>query len=128
MSSGLKETKKKKKGIGLRYALKGVNFVWAEEKNFKIHSLSAVCVILLGFLFRLSNTEWLFLMFSITIVFVTEMLNSAFESLVDELYPHYHPIAGKVKDIAAGSVLIAAIGAAITGFIIFVPKIIFLIF
>ena len=35
--------------------------------------------------------------------------------------PDYHPIAGDVKDVAAGAVLICAIAAAIVGMIVFIP-------
>ena len=47
--------------------------------------------------------------------------NTAIERLVNLVSPDYHPIAGDVKDIAAGAVLICAIFAALIGLIIFVP-------
>jgi len=51
-----------------------------------------------------------------------EMINTAIEKYIDLLTPEYHAVAGKVKDIAAGAVLISAFFAAIVGLIIFVPK------
>jgi diacylglycerol kinase len=55
---------------------------------------------------------------------ITEALNTAIECLTDLVSPEFHPLAGKVKDISAGAVLIAAIGAAVVGAVIFVPKVI----
>ena len=54
-------------------------------------------------------------------VLAAEAFNTAIERLVNLVSTDYHPIAGDVKDIAAGAVLICAIFAAIIGLIIFVP-------
>ena len=43
------------------------------------------------------------------------------EFLTDVASPDFHPLAGKAKDVAAGAVLIAAIGSAIIGIIVFGP-------
>lgn len=72
-------------------------------------------------------TEWLFLIFAIGIVLITEALNTAFEIDIDLTSPTYHPYARDTKDVAAGAVLLAVIMAGIIGFIIFLPKIIVLI-
>ena len=57
-------------------------------------------------------------------VFFTSMLNTAIETIVDLVSPNINPLAKKAKDIAAGSVLVMAIGAFLVGLIIFIPKII----
>ena len=53
-------------------------------------------------------------------VLAAEGFNTAIERLVDLVSPDFHPIAGDVKDVAAGAVLICAIAAAIVGAIIFI--------
>ncbi|WP_102026992.1 diacylglycerol kinase family protein [Salirhabdus sp. Marseille-P4669] len=121
MSSDFKDSKK---GIGLRYALNGIFLTFRTERNFRIHVAFKILVIIVGFFLELSKLEWGIIILCIALVLMAEMLNSALELLIDHLFPNVHPVAGKVKDIAAGSVLIAAICSAIIGFIIFVPKII----
>ena len=79
-------------------------------------------VIALGFLLNVSNFEWCLLIFAIGIVFTAELFNTAIEFLTDMISPGYDEKAGKVKDIAAAGVLIAAITSAIIGFIVFVPQ------
>ena len=55
------------------------------------------------------------------LVLAAEAFNTAIERLVNLVSPDYHPIAGDVKDIAAGAVLICAVTAALVGAIIFIP-------
>ena len=57
------------------------------------------------------------------LVLSAEAMNTAVEFVVDLVSPHYHPLAGKAKDVAAAAVLLAAFGAVIIGLIIFLPKI-----
>ena len=80
-------------------------------------------VIAAGIFFRVSNTEWLVLTLTMTLVMAAEGFNTALEFLTDLVSPNYHELAGKTKDVAAGAVLITAIGAIVIGMIIFVPKI-----
>jgi diacylglycerol kinase (ATP) len=61
---------------------------------------------------------------AIALVFAAEAFNSAIEALVDKISTGYNETAGKIKDLAAGAVLITAIATAITGLIIFVPHLI----
>jgi diacylglycerol kinase len=115
--------KDKKKGIGLRFAINGIFLVWRSERNFRIHILFTLLVILFSWYFQLSKLEWILVCFCIGFVLALEMINSAVELLIDHMFPEYHNVAGRIKDILAGSVLIAAISSAIIGMIIFAPKI-----
>jgi len=63
------------------------------------------------------------LVFCIALVFSMEAANTAIEYLTDLVSPEFHPLAGKAKDAAAAAVLFAAIGSAIVGLIIFLPKV-----
>ncbi len=78
----------------------------------------------LGFLLKINTFEWLIVIVVISLVLAAETFNTAIEYLVDMVSPEENKTAGKIKDIAAGAVLITAIGALITGIIIFLPKII----
>jgi undecaprenol kinase len=72
--------------------------------------------------------EWLFVIFAIGGMFALELLNTAIERLVDLVTMEYHPLAKQAKDIAAGAVFLYAIFSVIVGFIIFIPRILKLIF
>jgi len=62
------------------------------------------------------------------VVISLEMINTAIEIIVDMICPDHNKYAGKVKDLAAGAVLVAAIAAAVLGMKIFIPKIMALYF
>lgn len=104
-----------------KFAWKGISLLLRNEQNAWIHLLATLIVITFGFYFHISSYEWLACIICIAMVFSAEGFNTAIEKLVDLVSPEQQPLAGKVKDLAAGAVLIAAIGAAVTGFIIFVP-------
>lgn len=102
-----------------QYAFKGVWQVFVHEQNMRVHVLATIVVLATGAYFNITTTEWCLVVLCIGAVFAAEAFNTAIENLVDLLHPEQHPKAGIVKDIAAGAVLIAAISAAIVGFIIF---------
>ncbi len=76
-----------------------------------------------GLWLGLSITEWLWITAAAGIVLIVELLNTALEVLVDLVSPAIHPKAKIIKDVAAGSVLMAAVTAVLIGLIIFLPKI-----
>jgi len=88
----------------------------------KIHVLAATVVVGAAFFFEISLIEWIIIVICIGMVFISEIANTAIEYLVDFVSPEIHPVAGKIKDLSAGAVLIAAITSAITGLLIFGPK------
>ena len=113
----------------LEFALTGIFTAIKEERNMRNHAVSAVVVVLAGFLFQVSAIEWLFLFLSIFLVVAFEIINSAIEIVVD-LASHYHfsMLAKNAKDMAAGAVLVVSGFAVVTGLVIFIPKIWNLIF
>ncbi len=101
------------------YALKGLKEFFKTQHNAWIEFFVALVVIMAGFYFDVTQSEWIFLIFAIAIVLTAEMLNTAIEYLTDLVSPNYNEKAGKVKDLASAAVLISAIAAGITGIIIF---------
>lgn len=114
----------KKRMKSFTYAGKGIKNLICKEHNAWIHLTVAVLVILVGFYFDIQRGEWIAVIGCIGAVMAAEAFNTAIERLVNLVSPEWHPIAGEVKDIAAGAVLICAITAAIIGLIIFIPYII----
>ena len=107
-----------------KYAIEGIISSFKTERNMKIHVLAMIVVIALGLFFKLNKGEWCFIIIAIASVISAELFNTAIETVVDMVSPERNPKAKLAKDIAAGAVLVVAIGAAIIGFIIFGPPII----
>lgn len=103
------------------YAFKGIAIFIRKEPNAWIHCSAVVFVTIMGIICDITPIEWCIVCLCYGLVLGAEAFNSAIERLVDLVSPEYHPIAGKVKDIAAGAVLICAISVAIVGLIIFIP-------
>lgn len=105
------------------YAVHGIRVMLASQHNAWIHAVATVAVTIAGLVFGLSWAEWCWIVLAVVAVWTAEALNTAFEFLTDVASPTFHPVAGKAKDVAAGAVLLAAIGAVIIGALIFGPKI-----
>lgn len=115
---------KENKGfIGLSFALNGLKEM-TKERNFRIHMIATILVVIAGFCFQLNLLEWIVIVLVIGIVLIAETFNSVIEQMIDYIKPEIHPTAKVIKDMSAGSVLLAAIIAVIVGMIIFLPKII----
>ena len=106
------------------YAFRGIWEVFRREQNFKVHTLAAICALLLGWFFHVSPWEWCFLIVVIALVLAAEMVNTAMERLSDVAEPNQNETIRVVKDVAAGMVLVCAMGALAIGVIIFLPKVI----
>lgn len=111
-----------------KFAFAGLASLLRYEHNFRLHLLAALLVISMGFIFGISRAEWMILVISISIVFITEILNSAIENLSDFVSPEYSAIIKRVKDYCAAAVLIAAMASVVVGLLIFLPKLILLLF
>jgi len=111
----------------ITFALRGIGIMVASQQNAWIHAASTVIVVVAGLFVGLSLSEWCWTVLAIVSVWTAEALNTAFEFLTDVASPQFHPIAGKAKDVAAGAVLISAIGAVIIGALVFWPKVVVLL-
>jgi undecaprenol kinase len=107
-----------------RYAIKGIFRALRTEKSLRIQLIFGILAIIAGFLFHISTTEWIFIILVICMVICLEMINTAFELIIDLVTEEYKLIAEHIKDIAAGTVLIASFIALIIGMIIFIPHIV----
>ncbi len=105
------------------FAFKGIAFAFKTQHNLWIHLVAAIMAVGAGLLLNISRTEWLVIIFAIGFVMAAELVNTAIEHLVDLASPEWNEKAGRIKDVAAGAVLIAAITALLTGLVIFIPKI-----
>jgi Diacylglycerol kinase len=97
------------KSIGV--AFDGIIDLIKCENNAKIHAISTIVVILVGLKLQFLAIEWLWISLAIAGVWVAELINTSLERLTDLVSPEMNPIAKKVKDYAAGAVLVMAIWA-----------------
>ena len=107
-----------------RYAFSGLAYVLRTQKNAWIHLSATILVLVLGVLLGLSATQWALLAICITMVWITELVNTAVEILIDMISPDQHPLAKIVKDVSAAAVLLAAACSVIVGFFVFIPVLI----
>lgn len=96
--------------------------MFASQHNAWIHAVATIVVLAGSAFFGIDRTEWLAVILSIVSVWTAESLNTAFEFLCDVASPDFHPLVEKAKDVAAGAVLICALGAAAIGAVVFVPR------
>lgn len=111
------------RGRSFKYALRGMGLILKTQHNFWIQIIFGLVVILLGVFFSISAMEWMVLILAMVAVLVAEAFNTAIEIDIDLTSPHFHPYARDTKDVAAGAVLLAVLGATLIGCIIFIPKI-----
>lgn len=100
------------------FAFNGLKLAF-KEKHVKIHFTAATLVCFAGIYFHITQTEWLICLLLFGLVISLEVVNTAIEHLVNLVSPQQNPLAGKIKDLAAGAVLVSAIIAFIAGCLIF---------
>ena len=105
-----------------QYALAGLWTLIKTQPNARIHLLATLVVVLAGGWIGLSGRDWLWITIAIVLVWAAEAFNTALELLADAVHPDHHPLIQRAKDVAAAAVLISAIGAAVMGAIIFLPR------
>ena len=105
----------------LRAAIRGLWIMLRSQRHAWIHLTATLAVCIAGVSLGVTKVEWCWLIIAIISVWTAETLNTAFEFLCDVASPEFHPVVENAKDVAAGAVLICAIGASIIGLIIFLP-------
>lgn len=99
-------------------AIEGIIHTVRTQKHMRWHFLAALVLLVTVLFLRVSPLEFTLLTVSICFVLFAELLNTAIEALVDLVSPEYHPVAKIAKDVAAGAVLVASIGAAVMGYLV----------
>jgi diacylglycerol kinase len=108
---------------GCIYSVKGGILLLKTEASIQVQFIVAVIITIAGFYYHISPTEWIVQILCIGLVMTAEGLNTAIEGIADFVHPDFHSKIGRIKDIAAGAVGIAALMAVIIAGIIYIPKI-----
>jgi diacylglycerol kinase len=104
------------------YAIAGIGHAWRTQAHLRVHVGIAVLALVLAWALALTPAEWAVVLATITLVLALELLNTAIEAAVDLASPDYHPLAKVAKDVTAGAVLVAAIGAVLIAVALFIPR------
>ena len=105
-----------------RHALRGIWVTLSTQHNAWIHAAATIAAVAAGFALGIRRVEWLAVALAIIAVWTAEALNTAFEALCNVASPEFHPLVERAKDVAAGAVLISAIGAGVVGLLVFGPR------
>jgi diacylglycerol kinase len=112
------------RGRSFFHAGSGLVRLVREEKNAQIHLLATMVVAIAGVWVRLSAMDWSVIVLCIALVWAAEAANAALERVADVVSTQHHPMIGAAKDLAAAAVLVAALGAALVGGLVFYPHLI----
>lgn len=104
-----------------RHAFAGIWVMLRTQHNAWLHAVATIVVVGAGLAVGLDGADWRWLVLTIVMVWVAEAMNTAFEHLCDVVSPDFHASVKVAKDVAAGAVLICAIGAVVMGWLIFGP-------
>ena len=107
--------------LSFKYAFEGIAYVIKTQRNAKIHAIVSICVLILGIWLQLSRSDWAAIVLAVMVVWAAEFFNTALEAHVDLTTPERQKAAKIVKDVAAGGVLLASVGAVIVGLLILGP-------
>ena len=102
-------------------AIEGIIYSVKTQRHMRYHLFAALGVLVLSLVLNISRMEFILLCVAIVLVLTTEMLNTAIEVVVDMISETYHPLAKIAKDIGAGVVLIASIGALTLAYLVLYP-------
>ena len=101
--------------------INGLEFVITNEENFRREIIIGIITLILSYILKISQTEYIIVLIMIALVLTSEVINTAIEKTVDLYTNKYNETA---KDVSAFAVLLMSIFALIIGIIIFGSKII----
>jgi diacylglycerol kinase (ATP) len=104
-----------------RFAISGLGYMLRTQHNSWLHLVATIGVCIAGLTLRVNPADWRWLIIAIVLVWFAETINTAFGHLCDVVSPEFHASVKISKDIAAGAVLICAIGSTFLGTVIFLP-------
>ncbi len=105
----------------VRYAVRGLALMLKSQHNAWLHAFASFCILVMGIICRLSSGDWCWVILAIMAVWTAEALNTALEFLADAASPEFHPLIKQAKDVAAGGVLISAMGSVLIGLLVIGP-------
>ena len=87
----------KKRLLSFKYAFQGLRVFALTQPSAWVHILASIVSVAAGFYFSITSMEWVVVVLAITLVLVTEALNTSIEFICDHVTPEQHPMIGKIK-------------------------------
>lgn len=113
----------KKLFTSFHYAFRGIYRAFLREQNFRIGIFFSLIIIFLMLYYKVAIWEKVILILTIITGLVLELFNTILEKVVNILKPRIHPYAEVIKDMMAGTVLLAFLGGTVIAVLIFLPYI-----
>lgn len=104
--------------MAFRYAFSGLSYLMRTQPNSRIHLAATVLVVLLAAYVKITVGEWIFLILTIGLVWIAEMINTAIETVLDLVSPQQNPLAKYAKDVSAAAVLVSAVVSVLVGLLV----------
>ena len=114
----------RKHHISFKNALAGIIWAFKTQPNFRVHVVLSFIAFGFAILFKITTVETAIVVFTIILGLTAEMINTSLETMTDLITREWRPEAKIAKDVAAGMMLVAAIGAVVIALVIFTPYII----
>ena len=92
-----------------RYSIQGLKAGWHHEPAFREEILSGFVLLPLAYWLAQSWLQLLLMVAACMLVLITELLNSAVESVVDRVSTEYHLLSGRAKDMASAAVAVSIV-------------------
>lgn len=110
-----------------KYSIEGLIYSYKNEKSVDLHAILSIITIVLGFILKISLTQWAVVLITLGVVLAIELLNTAIEAVVDMVTLEYHPLAKVAKDCGSAATFTLTMIGIVIICVIYVPKVIELI-
>jgi diacylglycerol kinase len=104
------------------HAFQGLVSAVRFERNMRVHMVLAFAVLLVSIFLNLSRLQLVVIFVAVSFVFITELINSAIEAVVDMVTDEFDPRAKAAKDMAAGAVLVASMNALVVAYLVLADR------
>ena len=100
------------------YAIQGIVYALRTQRNMRLHVVAAITTLVACLVLRVGGFGLIAIVFAISLVLITELINTAIEATVDVAVEGLDPLAKTAKDVAAGAVFVASINAVVIAFLV----------
>lgn len=107
----------------VKNSVNGLIYAYVNEQSLTLHAVLTLIVLVSGFYFHISKMQWAILAVVVSIVMITELLNTAIEAVVDLVTDEYHELAKIAKDCASAAAFISSLLATGLYLYVFLPQI-----
>jgi diacylglycerol kinase len=112
----------------LGHAIDGFRYLYQTQNNVRIHFVITIGIIFLSIVLSISIIEWGLIILTMALVWITESFNTVYERLFDLADPTVNPLVKIGKDVSAAAVLISAVVSIIVGILVFLPRLLVILF